>query len=253
MSFSTADFKVIEQKVKLPIDTANFEPQHGGGGGGAGSRLVGERKIHGPLFPDCVRGLVVGKSGSGKTNLIISLLRHKNGLKFANLYLVSKSLYQTKYDKLSKVFELIPQIGLYRFSNSADLPTPDKCKPYSVVIFDDVSSTNELNERMRQYFSMARHRNVSVFLLCQSYSRISKALIRDNANFVVLFRQDALNLRHVYDDHLSADDLTFEKFVKVCKYAWNRSPFGFLVLDLEKNLYEGKLRSSFHHFIVLKE
>lgn len=246
MSSSQPDFKVIEQNIKLPIDKAIFEKSFGE------SSVLNKRKIHGPLFPDCIRGLVIGKSGCGKTNLIITLLHHKNGLKFTNIYLVSKSLYQTKYEKLQKVFQFIPQIKLYCFSNSEDLPSPHQCKPYSIVIFDDVSSTNELNSKMREYFSMARHRFVSVFLLCQSYARISKALIRDNANFIVLFRQDTLNLKHIYDDHLSADDLTFEKFLNICKYAWNKCMYGFIVLDLEQPLYKGRLRCSFHHFIVLK-
>lgn len=250
-SFATEqDFKIVEQKTKLPIDNANFEKSFTTGS--SSSSVLSERKVHGSLFPDYIRGLVVGKSGCGKTNLIITLLLHKNGLKFSNVYLVSKSLYQTKYETLKKVFKLLPQIGLYCFSNSEELPSPDKCKLHSVVIFDDVSSTNELNTKMREYFSMARHRLISVFLLCQSYARISKALIRDNANFIILFRQDALNLKHVYDDHLSADDIKFEKFLNVCKYAWNKSKHGFVVLDLEKNLYKGRLRCSFHHFIVLK-
>ena len=243
---SSSDFKIIEQPTKLPVNRALFENTSKSS---VSSGLA--RTVHGPLFPDTVRGLVVGKSGCGKTNLIITLLHHKNGLKFENVYLISKSLYQIKYEKMRKAFKLIPQVGMFCYTVCEDLPDPENCKMNSIVIFDDVSSTNEANEKLRKYFSMGRHKQISCFLLCQSYARISKSLIRDNANFIVLFRQDVLNLKHVYDDHLSSDDISFEKFQNLCKYAWNKS-FTFLVIDTDQNLYKGKLRSSFHHFIVLR-
>lgn len=230
-----SNVKVEEQKYKLPIDKSVFES-------------TDERQIHGPLFPSSIRGLIVGKSGCGKTNLMITLLHHANGLRYHNVYLISKSLFQSKYENLREAFKLVPEIGFYCFASCTDMKSPEECKENSIVIFDDISATNEGNELLRKFFSMSRHKGISCFLLCQSYARIYKSLIRDNANFIILFNQDMLNLKHVYDDHLSSD-LSFSTFQSICKFAWN-NPFGFLIIDSEKSIYKGKLRTSFHHFIT---
>ncbi|KYN28024.1 hypothetical protein ALC57_02564, partial [Trachymyrmex cornetzi] len=41
--------------------------------------------------------------------------------------------------------------------------------------------------------------------VCQTYARIPKHLIRDNANLLILFKQDGTNLKHVYNDHVNTD------------------------------------------------
>ena len=48
------------------------------------------------------------------------------------------------------------------------------------------------------YFSRGRHKNVDSFYLCRTYRRTPKHLLRDNANMLILFKQDELNLRHIY-------------------------------------------------------
>nr|CAI5848580.1 unnamed protein product [Callosobruchus analis] len=46
---------------------------------------------HGALFGgESKRALIVGASGSGKTNIMISLITHPNGLRFSNVYLYCK-------------------------------------------------------------------------------------------------------------------------------------------------------------------
>jgi hypothetical protein len=53
-------------------------------------------------------------------------------------------------------------------------------------------------DNMRQYFSMGRHRGIDCFYLCQTYTKVPKHLIRDNANMIILFKQDELNLICLY-------------------------------------------------------
>ena len=48
-------------------------------------------------------------------------------------------------------------------------------------------------------FSIGRHRLIDCFYLCQTYAQIPKHLIRDNVNFLVLFNQDEMNIKHIYD------------------------------------------------------
>jgi len=41
---------------------------------------------------------------------------------------------------------------------------------------------------------MGRHKNMDSFYRCQTYTHIPKHLIRDNANMIIMFKQDDLNM-----------------------------------------------------------
>ena len=64
------------------------------------------------------------------------------------------------------------------------------------MVFDDVML--EKNQTpIEKYFSQGRHGGADSLYLCQSYFRIPKQAIRDNANLLILFKQDAKNLRAI--------------------------------------------------------
>jgi len=63
---------------------------------------------------------------------------------------------------------------------------------------------------------MGRHKNIDSFYLCQTYSHLPKHLIRDNANFIIMFKQNNLSMRHIYRDHINTD-MSYETFVKICQ------------------------------------
>ncbi|KAG5312438.1 SETMR methyltransferase, partial [Acromyrmex insinuator] len=66
-------------------------------------------------------------------------------------------IQQPKYRYLENITS-IDEIGYFTFSNNSDI------------------------DAVREYFSMGRYANVDCFYLCQTYARIPKHLIRDNAN-----------------------------------------------------------------------
>ncbi|CAH1986980.1 unnamed protein product [Acanthoscelides obtectus] len=134
---------------------------------------------------------------------MISLLTHPDGLRFENVYLYCKSLYQPKYKYLRELLTPLREIGYYEYSEDANIARPENIKPNSVIIFDDVSSCNQ--NIIRQYFSFGRHRNTDCFYLCQTYTAAPKHNLKDNINLLILFPQDNLNLKHIYDDHISLD------------------------------------------------
>jgi len=51
---------------------------------------------------------------------------------------------------------------------------------------------------------MGRHADVDCFYLCQiCKALIREHLIRDNSNLLILFKQEGINLKHVYNDHIN--------------------------------------------------
>lgn len=81
------------------------------------------------------------------------------------------------------------------------------------------------------------------------YTSIPKQLIRDNANLLILFPQDILNLKHVFDDHISFD-MTFQEFKDLCSLGWN-DEFGFVVIDKDCEKNKGRYRKGFDKYIYL--
>ena len=178
---------------------------------------------------------------------MISLLTHPLGLRFENVYIYSKSLYQPKYEYLRKILTSIKGLGFYAYSDASTIVEPSDAKPNSVFIFDDVMC--EKQDIIRSYFCMGRHKNVDAFYLAQTYSRVPKQLVRDNANFVVMFKQDEMNARHVYSDHVSPD-LTFTQFQEMCSKCWDNK-YGFLVIDKDSEVNAGRYRKGFDTYIVM--
>lgn len=142
---------------------------------------------HSELLPNTIRCIICGPSNCGKTNIMLTLLLHKNGLKFQNVYLYSKTTFQPKYRFLKKIFEVTPEVDMFIFENGEDVISPQDAKKNSIFIFDDVTCENQVN--IRNYFSMGRHKQIDCFYLSQTYSKIPKQLIRDNVNLIVAFKR----------------------------------------------------------------
>lgn len=203
---------------------------------------------HGPLLPSSIRCIICGPSNCGKTCLMFSLLTEPRGLRFANLYIFSKSLHQPKYSILTQIMSKAPEIGYYTFENNEDVQSPSEARPNSVFVFDDVACDRQ--DHMRAYFSMGRHKSIDCFYLAQSYTRIPKHLLRDNANLIILFKQDELNLKHVYDDHVSESDMTFNQFKDLCIQCWNKDRHSFVVISKDDELNKGRYRCGLDTFVT---
>jgi GTPase SAR1 family protein len=202
---------------------------------------------HCKLLPNSIRAIIVGPSNCGKTNVIISLITHPNGLKFENVYVYSKSLEQPTYVYLSKILSDMKGIGYYTFSENNAILEPNEAKQNSIFVFDDVAC--EKQNHMRSYFCRGRHKDIDSFYLSQTYSHIPKQLIRDNANILVIFKQDNLNLKHIYDDHVNID-MELNKFHEICSLCW-KEKYDFLVINKDCSIENGRYRKGFDVFILL--
>lgn len=201
---------------------------------------------HGPLLPTSIRCIICGPSNCGNTNLLMCLLQNINGLSFKNLYVYSKSLYQPKYQLLKKILQPLKEIGYHTYEASAEIIDPSQAKPDSIIIFEGVACDEQ--NKIRAYFSMGRHNSIDCFYLCQTYTRIRKHLIRDNVNLLVLFKQDEMNLKRVYDDHVNTD-MTFQPFKDICIRCWKSNSF--LVIDKDSDMNNGRYRCGFDAYIYL--
>lgn len=200
---------------------------------------------HGRLLPNTIRCIICGPSNCGKTNLMIGLILHENGLRYKNIYVYSKTLHQSKYIFLENVFKLVPSVSFEKFNENEAVLSPSEAKCNSIIVFDDVACENQ--NSMRDYFAMGRHKYIDCFYLNQTYSKVPKQLVRDNANLIILFKQDDTNMKHVYEEHVSTD-MSWLEFKEMCSQIWSE-PYNYLVInkDCEKN--KGCYRKKFDTFV----
>lgn len=117
------------------------------------------------------------------------------------------------------------------------------------MIFDDVICDRN-QENVKNFYCLGRHRNIDCFYLTQTYARVSKHMIRDNCNFVILFKQDDVNLRHVFNDMGVECDMKFKQFKMLCIECW-RNKYGFVVIDLDSDVHNGRYRKGFSSYLIL--
>ena len=64
------------------------------------------KRNNSPLLPSSLRGLIVGRSNSGKTVLLLNLLLRDGWLDYNNLLVFGNSLHQEEYQIIKKGFEM---------------------------------------------------------------------------------------------------------------------------------------------------
>lgn len=232
MTTECLTMQFVKQPVTLQFDDINIDS-------------IKRSSRHGKLLPNTIRCIICGPSNCGKTNLIIGLLLHENGLQFRNVYVYSKTLYQPKYIFLEHVLKMVPDVKFFKYHENEDVVSPEAAKCHSIIVFDDVACENQNN--IRNYFAMGRHKDIDCFYLNQTYSKIPKQLVRDNANLIVLFKQDDINMKHIYNEHVNTD-ITWQEFQNMCSNIW-KEPYSYLVInkDCEKN--KGCYRKNFDTFV----
>lgn len=225
-----------------------------------------------PLLPSSIRACIIGKSGCGKTNILINLLL-QDYLDYDNLYIFSKSLHQPLYqviinglqnglDKKEILQSILNQeytvtkkdksenrqISVQCFNDPQCVPDPNEIDPAAktLIIFDDIML--EKQNKVEDYYTRGRHNNVDCFYISQNYIKLPKNTIRENANFYILFQQDQQNLTYIYKDHC-ADSITKEEFFELCNSSWAEK-YSFVTIDKTSEKNKGRFRKQLKYFLV---
>jgi hypothetical protein len=169
-----------------------------------------------PLPKQDIVWIINAGKGMGKSTMILSVLKSKNGYKrfFDNIYLVSPTASRdTKFNKLieeldkdNKFFstcddETIDEImnKLREFNDNFE----EDRQPHNLVIFDDcLSSLPKSTQRsaFNLLITTSRHLKTSVWILTQKYNKVNP-LIRANMDLLSFFRtNNRLEFKTLEDD-----------------------------------------------------
>jgi len=163
-----------------------------------------KRSVAAPLMKTSHMYVISGASGSGKSNLIINLLKstkttkdkkHKKSYRnmFDNIILTSPSAHTVKDSPLENISDdqKFNSISEDMF-DLVDSMTEDSVEDdkHTLLILDDVSSQLRLKENEKQLTQLVknrRHINLSIWVIGHRVIDLSPAL-RSNANLIFLFK-----------------------------------------------------------------
>lgn len=103
-------------------------------------------------------------------------------------------------------------MGYFDYNENTQIISQNKARNNSVFMFDSIAC--EKQDMIREYFSTGTHGNIDCFYLCQSFARILKHLIKIMQRCIILFKQDTLSLRNLFNDN-GNPDMTFQDFINI--------------------------------------
>jgi ABC-type dipeptide/oligopeptide/nickel transport system ATPase component len=188
------------------------------------------------------RMLIIGSSGSGKTQTLLSLIYNMPDT-FESIIITTKNkdepLYNymdEKYGKKGVKVQEIDKDGL------PDLDKFDKTQQTLLVMDDLVGEKNQ--KPMCDYFIRARKKNCSLIYISQSYYAVPK-MIRNNLTYLIIKQVSSMkNLLMISREY----DLGIDKKLLTNIYQdATKDKQGFLLVDLEGNPNE-RFRKNFDEY-----
>ena len=102
----------------------------------------------------------------------------------------------------------------------------------NLIIFDDCV-TEKNQEIMSAYYTRGRHNNCNSIYLSQSWFDLPKKTIRNNSNFIILFKLNKRDKDLIYSD-LFSNTLEKEDFTFIINKQWN-TKYKYIAFDREED------------------
>ena len=204
------------------------------------------KKEHNPNWPYILdhphRMLIVGDSGSGKTNALLNLIHNQQDID--KVYLYAKDLYEDKYQYLINKSE---SVGLKHFNDpktfndySNDMRdvykninnyNPDKENKILIAFGDmiaDMINNKKLNSLVTELFIRGRKQNISLVFITQSYFKVPKDVRLNTTHFFIM---KILNKRELQQIAINlSSDINTKDFIQIY-WKCTDKPYSFLVID----------------------
>ena len=162
------------------------------------------KRKHNPNWPYIsdhpYRILIIGGSGTGKTNALLNLINNQQEID--EIYQYAKDTYEDKYQYLINKRECV---GINRLNDpkafieylndmhdvykNIDNYNPDKENKILIVFDDmiaDMINNKKLNSIVTELFIRCRKLNISLGFICQSYFKVPKDARNNSTHFFIM-------------------------------------------------------------------
>ena len=196
-----------------------------------------------PYIPDHpYRTIIIGGSGSGKTNLLLKLM--ENQLDINKIYLYAKDPYDAKNQYLINKRE---GVGMDHFSDpnafieysndmhdlykNIDDYNPDKDNKILTVfdeIIADMIHNKKLNLIVKELFIRGRKLNIYLVFITESYFKVPKDVKLNTTHFIISKIPNKGELQQIAINHSS--DINTKDFANIYRKC-TAEPYSFFVND----------------------
>ena len=188
------------------------------------------------------RMVIIGQSGSGKTNTLLHLINDLHPID--KIYVYAKDIHEPKNEYLINKRE---QAGIKKLNDPhafieysddmndvlVDINDYNKNRNKKVlIVFDDMIADIEYNKNFKQIikelFYRARKINVSIVFITQSYLRALKDARLNSTHYIIMKINNKKELKRIAEE--KSGHLDYKDFLKIYNYC-TKEPYSFMTID----------------------
>ena len=188
--------------------------------------------------------LIIGSSGSGKTNVLFNLIQQDNRSLIDKIYLYAKDLSERKYQFLIKKGEdagiqnLNDPSAFIAYSNPMDdvynniVDYNPKRKRNILIVFDDMIADIMTNRKfqaiIKELFIRCRKLNISLVFITQPYFNVPKEVRLNSTHCLIMKIHNKRELQQIAMNHSA--DIDYKDFLKIYRNC-TKEPYSFFTID----------------------
>ena len=186
--------------------------------------------------------MIIGSSGSGKTNTLLNLINKQHDID--NIYLYARDLNQPKYNTLIKkrenagIKDLNDPNAFIECSNTMDdvfenIHDYDSSRKRKIlIVFDDMIIDSMTNKKFqaitKELFIRCRKLNISLVFITESYFSVPKDVRLNSTHYLIMKINNKRELQNIAINHSADFDL--QDSIKTWR-EFTKEPYNFLAID----------------------
>lgn len=186
--------------------------------------------------------VLCGRQGSGKTNLLVNIIKKIYKKKFHKLYVFMPET--SRNSMKDKIFDKLPPDQLYEeLSLMALVDLHEKIKQNasngmkSMIIYDDVQRSlkdHNILQKLKEMIANQRHIKLVNLILVQNFFMIDKSL-REILNNIIFFKMDKNQTEKIFNDCV---ELHKDKFDVIRDFVFDQPYNWMMISKTDQKLYK---------------